>query len=405
MKRNLLLGIVGIMLLCSHDLYLKLDNYYFEPNSQATIQLFNGSFDVSENVIDRNRMIDASLVGNGKREAIDSTQWQDKDNITFLNLTTGKAGTWLAGVSTASRKIEMDAVKFNTYLEKDGVIDMLELRKAENEINQDAVEKYAKHVKTIFQVGDKTSEDWNTVLDYPIEFVPLQNPYESHAGHDISIQLLFEGKPLANHLVGIGTKSTHSHDDNASHSHDDKTANEAEHDHTHANDNSESHTHSHSHDDKTVNEAEHDHPHANDNSESHTHSHSHDDANENHTHDPSKTVEKTEGHTHEELIEMRTNSEGVLTFNLTTEGIWFLKTIHMKKSEEAGFTHESNWATLSFQIAASDHSHDDDSNEAQSHEHGEEDHDHEENNYFAYIFWIASIVIVGVLFFIFKKKK
>ena len=377
MKRNLLLGIVGIMLLCSHDLYLKLDNYYFEPNSQATIQLFNGSFDVSENVIDRNRMIDASLVGNGKREAIDSTQWQDKDNITFLNLTTGKAGTWLAGVSTASRKIEMDAVKFNTYLEKDGVIDMLELRKAENEINQDAVEKYAKHVKTIFQVGNKTSDDWKTVLDYPIEFVPLQNPYESHAGHDISIQLLFEGKPLANHLVGIGTKSTHSHDDNASHSHDDKTANEAEHDHTHANDNSESHTHSHSHDD----------------------------ANENHTHDPSKTVEKTEGHTHEELIEMRTNSEGVLTFNLTTEGIWFLKTIHMKKSEEAGFTHESNWATLSFQIAASDHSHDDDSNEAQSHEHGEEDHDHEENNYFAYIFWIASIVIVGVLFFIFKKKK
>ena len=377
MKRNLLLGIVGIMLLCSHDLYLKLDNYYFEPNSQATIKLFNGSFDVSENVIDRNRMIDASLVGNGKREAIDSTQWQDKDNITYLNLTTGKAGTWLAGVSTASRKIEMDASKFNTYLEKDGVIDMLELRKAENEINQDAVEKYAKHVKTIFQVGNKTSDDWKTVLDYPIEFVPLQNPYESHAGHDISIQLLFEGKPLANHLVGIGTKSTHSHDDNASHSHDDKTANEAEHDHTHANDNSESHTHSHSHDD----------------------------ANENHTHDPSKTVEKTEGHTHEELIEMRTNSEGVLTFNLTTEGIWFLKTIHMKKSEEAGFTHESNWATLSFQIAASDHSHDDDSNEAQSHEHGEEDHDHEENNYFAYIFWIASIVIVGVLFFIFKKKK
>ncbi|MBO6533930.1 MAG: DUF4198 domain-containing protein, partial [Muricauda sp.] len=94
-------GIGAILLFCSHDMFLKLDNYFLEPNTQATIQLFNGTFEKSENVIDRNRMLDVSLVGNGQRIQVDSTQWTERDSITFLNFTTGSPGTWVAGVSTA----------------------------------------------------------------------------------------------------------------------------------------------------------------------------------------------------------------------------------------------------------------------------------------------------------------
>ena len=43
-------GIGAILLFCSHDMFLKLDNYFLEPNTQATIQLFNGTFEKSENV-------------------------------------------------------------------------------------------------------------------------------------------------------------------------------------------------------------------------------------------------------------------------------------------------------------------------------------------------------------------
>ena len=56
-------------------------------------------------------------------------------------------------VSTKARNIELTAKKFNDYLKHDGVLDMLEYRKKNNDLDKDAVESYQKHVKAIFQVG------------------------------------------------------------------------------------------------------------------------------------------------------------------------------------------------------------------------------------------------------------
>jgi uncharacterized GH25 family protein len=342
MKRKLILGCVAILLLCSHDMFLKLDSYFLQANSEATIQLFNGTFEESENTIDRDRMLDVSLVGNGNRTAVDSSQWMEKDLITYLNFKTGNEGTYVAGVSTAARNIEMEAQRFNNYLEHDGVVDMLKYRKENNEADKDAVEKYSKHVKTIFQVGKDRSEDWKTVLGYPIEFVPLENPYEIHAGHDLKVRLLLRGKPLQNQLVLIGNKEDHQHAENGTHSHDDGEE--------------------HSHDDKAGEE-----------------------------------------HSHDDLKEVRTDENGIVKFNLDSSGVWFLKTIHMEKSTIEGLTHESNWATLTFQVGSGDHSHD---NANHSHDTADHDHDdHEEGGIPSYVFWIGSFVLVGILFFLFNRKK
>ncbi|MDV7402696.1 DUF4198 domain-containing protein, partial [Arthrospira platensis SPKY1] len=110
----------------------------------------------------------------------------------------------VAGVSTAPRIIELSAEDFNDYLAHDGVLDMLEWRTQQNALDQDAVEQYAKHVKALFQVGDQLSADWQTALGYPLEFVPLQNPYDLHPGHSLELQLLWKGQPLANQLVYVG---------------------------------------------------------------------------------------------------------------------------------------------------------------------------------------------------------
>ncbi|MEM9260996.1 MAG: DUF4198 domain-containing protein, partial [Bacteroidota bacterium] len=234
-----------VVVLCSsHDMYLKLDTFFLQPNSTATLQLFNGTFDKSDNVIDRDRMIDASMVGNGNRTAIDTAAWSEKDKQTLLKFQTGAAGTWVAGVSTRPRDFEMTAEKFNDYLVHDGVLDMLEWRKENNELELDAIERYSKHIKAIYQVGDMHTEDWKTVLGYPIEFVPLSNPYTTHAGHGLKVKLLWQGEPLANQLVYADVKATKSH----GHSHD------AEHDHEHTADGGHSHGsegEKHDHDDSS----------------------------------------------------------------------------------------------------------------------------------------------------------
>ena len=323
-----------IVIFCSHDMYLKLDTFFLKANTPNTINLFNGTFDKSENVIDRNRILDASLLGNKQRIKVEDKQWVEKGNTTILNFTTGSEGTWVAGVSTKPRNFAMTAEKFNDYLVHDGIKDMLAQRKEKNTLSEDAVEKYSKHVKAIFQVGDTKSEDWNAILGYPIEFIPLQNPYEKYVGDTIQIKLFRNGKPLTNQLVYADYKSSkksHSHHHNETHSYDDK-------------------------------------------------SHSHEKEDENHVH--------TTGQ------ELRTNAKGIISVKLTNEGIWYLRTIHLVNSDEEGLTHESNWATLTFEVT---HNH-----SSINHEHSH-NHSHEKSLLF-YIFILGSIVIIGVLFYFSRKK-
>lgn len=304
----------AIIIFSSHDMYLKLDTYFLQPDTPATIKLFNGTFDKSENVIDRNRMIDVSIVGNGVRERIDSTLWSEKDSMTLLSFKTGAPGTYVAGLSTYARSLEMGAKAFNDYLAHDGVTDMLEWRKANGALGQDANEKYSKHVKTIFQVGDKKTDDWNVNLGYPIEFIPLSNPYNLLEGDTLRVKLLRSGKPLADQLITIDSKETHSHG-----------------------------------------------------SDDTNHSHEHDAADGDHHHHGSSQT--------------RTDSNGELSVALSNSGIWYLRTIHLVESNEGDLTHESNWATLTFEVT---HSHD---------------------GLPSYALLLVGIAVLGALFFLIRKKR
>ena len=133
--KKLSLALIAFLLFCRHDMYLKMDTYFLQPDTSATIKLFNGTFDKSENVIDRDRRTDVSLVDNGTRIQVHDAQWSEKDSMTVLNFKTGEAGTWVAGVSTAPRTIEMAAEDFNNYLGHDGAQDMLDQRRKNDELN------------------------------------------------------------------------------------------------------------------------------------------------------------------------------------------------------------------------------------------------------------------------------
>ena len=229
--RSLFFLLFAAVLLCSHDLFLQLDDYFLPVQTEVTLRLINGSYSRSENTVARNRMRDVSLVSGGHRLRLDTTQWSERDNETLLRLTTGAPGTYVAGVSTKARPIELTAKKFNDYLDHDGLPDMLAQRKRNGTFDQDAVESYAKHVKTLFQVGDTRTDDWQTVLGYPIEFVPLANPYALAPGATLPVRLLFNGRPLADQAVYLGVPEAshghehgHSHADEDAHSHGATTA-------------------------------------------------------------------------------------------------------------------------------------------------------------------------------------
>ena len=359
---KLLFLLLTLVVLSSHDLYIKLDNYFLKPEQEATLSLYNGTFERSENIITRDRIIDASVVYDGIRIPFDESQWEDKDStITRLNFITGDPGTYLVGVSTKARNIELVADKFNDYLEHNGILDMLKKRKEKGLLNQNAVESYQKHVKAIYQVGDSLTNDWKTVLNYPIEFVPLENPYQKYNGDQLKVKLILDGQPLANQLVYAG------HIDNSKN-------------HNH-------HHHGHDHDG-------HHHDHEDDNHDGHDHSHDHKDGNHHHDHDDDLKSESDQGHSHTSGQKLSTDEAGVFTVDLPEEGIYFLRTIHMVEVDDhTELTHESKWATLTFEVNHpnynSEHTH---------------DHHHHEDVIPTWVFILGSVVVIGILFFVFRKK-
>ena len=202
----------------AHDLFLKLHSYFLNPDSDATIALYNGTFEQSENIIARDRMLDVSVVGPADTVVHpDTAHWHDDGQTTILDFRTGEPGTYLIGVSTKPRMIELTGAEFNDYLEHDGILDHLEMRRTEGKLNEPASERYAKHVKAIFQVGDNRSGAYSHRLGYPIEIIPLKNPYDLAVGDSLSILVLLEGVPLANELVYASYEGHHGHDADAGH--------------------------------------------------------------------------------------------------------------------------------------------------------------------------------------------
>ena len=102
------------------------------------------------------------------------------------------------------REISLSAKDFNTYLEDDGIPDVLAARKSAGELGKDAVERYSKHVKTLFQAGSSQSENFKKVLGYPVEIVPMNNPFKLKRGDRFEFQCLKDGKPLADQFVMTG---------------------------------------------------------------------------------------------------------------------------------------------------------------------------------------------------------
>ena len=194
----------GASLLYAHDLFLKLDSYFLQPDTPVHISVLNGTFTSTEAPLVADRITDISLVSPDGITSLDTTAWSVRGDSSFLALRTGDAGTYVVGVSTRPSTLDLAADDFNAYLEEDGITDILDARRRSNELGRAVTERYSKHVKAVFQVGAARSSTFDTPLGYPAEIVPLQNPYALGVGSELSVRCLVDGRPVANQAVIAG---------------------------------------------------------------------------------------------------------------------------------------------------------------------------------------------------------
>jgi uncharacterized GH25 family protein len=189
----------------AHDLFLKPDSFFARVNSKVSISVLNGSFSASEAAVNFARLKDVSVVSpSGVRTNPKEADFTKNETTSFLNLEAKEAGNYVVGLSTMPREIDLSGKDFNEYLAHDGIPDTLSERKRKKELDKNVRERYSKHVKTIFQVGETQTENYKTVLGYPVELVPQQNPYKLKAGDTIDVLCLKDGKPIVNQYVMSG---------------------------------------------------------------------------------------------------------------------------------------------------------------------------------------------------------
>ena len=202
-----ILLVASATLLLAHDLFLKLDRYFVPPNASVRVAVLNGTFVASEGAVRPERLLDLSVVGPAERRTIPRTSWQPSGDTTWLTVQTGAPGTYVIGASLSPRQIALSGEDFNSYLKEDGIPDVLEARRRDDELERPARERYAKHVKALIQVGEARSEHFATELGYPAELVPLDNPYALARGGPLRVRTLVDGQATANQFVLYGGRT------------------------------------------------------------------------------------------------------------------------------------------------------------------------------------------------------
>ena len=202
----------------AHQTYLISDLYKMRQGTDNFLTLRNGTFHESGYSITRKMSRDISVVIAGVRSTPPDSEIADVDKnpsykSTYIKVFAEKNGTGLAGVAAHPDYIALPAEMFLDYLEHEGLADAMAEFKANNK--RDTIrERYTKHAKGVFQVGDKLTDDFKHVLNYKAELFIDKNPGLLKVGDDVTFHALFEGKPLVNQLVFI-SHATKQFDSNA----------------------------------------------------------------------------------------------------------------------------------------------------------------------------------------------
>jgi len=123
-------------------------------------------------------------------------------------LTPAEPGLLLVAYQSTRYSLDMDAPTFEKYLEKEGLDGIRTLRAQRGEHDKAVHEVYSRCAKSLLAVGGRDDGlDARRPIGLRLEIVPLTSIYQLKRGQMLEVQLLYEGRPLANaKLVAFSKK-------------------------------------------------------------------------------------------------------------------------------------------------------------------------------------------------------
>ena len=102
--------------------------------------------------------------------------------------------------------IEFEADHFNGYLKEEQAQEALAIRERAGQTDQPGRMYYTKLVKTFVQVGRQPTGYYQRPVGHELEIIPLSNPCRWQEGEQVTVRVLYKGRPAANMRVSSGHK-------------------------------------------------------------------------------------------------------------------------------------------------------------------------------------------------------
>jgi uncharacterized GH25 family protein len=183
--------------LCAHDLWLIPPPPVAAPGTPQVIEVAVGmDFPHSESAAHPSRL---HLAAQGPRTQLACEVEQRTDEKrTLVRCTPEERGVHVVTCRTEPRVLAMKADEFNAYLLHDGLPQVLSARMERQELARDAVERYRKCAKALFEVGEDGPRELATqALGLELEIVCEKDPLRAAVGAALPVRVLLRGQALA----------------------------------------------------------------------------------------------------------------------------------------------------------------------------------------------------------------
>jgi uncharacterized GH25 family protein len=186
----------------AHEFWLQPKKYRYAVGEEMKVDFMVGEnfsgehWDLGKHKVEK---LDVHFLG-GTANLIQQVKPTKGNNLVYQ---LPKEGTYLLALQSNAAFIELEGVKFTEYLKEDGLDEILDLRDQRGISAQPAKEFYQRFAKVLVQAGSKTDNTWKKMVNYPIEIVPLSNPYDLKSGDYLECRVMYNGKASAHQMVKV----------------------------------------------------------------------------------------------------------------------------------------------------------------------------------------------------------
>ena len=192
----------------AHDFWLQPSEYWITPDALTpmTLQVGHGPFrqrsPITARRITRFQAIAPMGAVIDMHEQLTLGQAAEDGKFRFT-----APGAYILVLQTDDRaQTHLPSIRFNDYLNVEGLTPALQQRARLNQMDRDGSERYSRCAKSIIQIGPADAAPQGQVtkaVGLPLEIVPEANPYGVKRLAHLPIRVLYENRPLIGALVKL----------------------------------------------------------------------------------------------------------------------------------------------------------------------------------------------------------